>query len=99
MIIKLLFALLLSPLVLLGQEKTSPEMEAYLQTIRKDRMTEDAKKTIRTVASLRTGRTTLTFVKDPTSEMYGNSYSSGSRPRAGFDSVKFQETNDVPDKE
>ena len=71
---------------LVGQQKHSSELDRYIQNIRNDRMTEDAKLTMETISSIRTGHTTLTFVKDSTSGTYGTSYGSTFCPRPGTDS-------------
>jgi len=89
----ILLAVFLSHGIVICQEKSNPELEKYIENIRKSRMTEDALGTIKMVSNIRWGYTNLTFVKDTSYGTYGKRYSSSFCSKLGMDSLEIKKIN------
>jgi hypothetical protein len=93
----LLIAVFISHGTVFCQEKSNPELEKYIESIRKSRMTEDAMSTIKMVSNIRMGYTNLTFIKDTSSGTYSNRYTSSFCPKPGMDSLEVKKVYDKID--
>jgi len=90
MVIKFVALLVILPAIVICRQNPNSELDRYIQDLRKDRMTEEAKITMSTISSIRTDHTTLTFIKDSTSGTYGTSYGSTFCPIPGTDSSEIR---------
>lgn len=81
LIMALLLVSLAAPLLIAQTEKQqSNELEAYIAQIREWRMTEFARMSLRSVASVLNGNTILTFIRYEEGGAYGKRYESASCP-------------------
>jgi hypothetical protein len=76
------------------QTKDSNELEEYIAKIREWRMTESARMHLRSVASILSENTILSFSKDDASGAYWKSYGSASCPDPNMDPAELKRTRE-----
>jgi hypothetical protein len=91
----LFLIVMLIPAVLVAQDpRDSDDFTAYVEQIRKWGMTEDARGSIRMIASVEAGTTLLSYQKDDSSGAYWTRYTSTSCPKPDMSETERQELRD-----